>query len=60
MYPQVIKPVREDAPCKGCTRAEKTYGCHDRCEAYRKWKQGVETVNERRREYSKKPFSKIL
>lgn len=59
MYIAQIGPVRDEAPCKGCTRKEKTYGCHDRCEAYRQWKQGVDTVNKKRKEYKDKPFSRI-
>ena len=59
MYIEEVIPVRDCAPCKGCTREGKAPGCHDRCEAYKQWKHGVDYTNEKRREYIRKPFSRI-
>ena len=33
-------------PCKGCDKREPGTGCHDRCEAYQKWKASEQELKE--------------
>ena len=35
------------SPCKGC--AERTIGCHGRCEMFRKWREERDKINELKR-----------
>ena len=53
-------PIRDIPPCKGC--ADRTPGCHDKCEKYKEWKKILESANKARKEYQFKAaiFSKIV
>ena len=53
MERRVIGPVREPSPCMGCTREMKAAGCHDRCKDFKLWRQNVETIKQKRREYDR-------
>ena len=54
-----VCPQRDEPPCYGCTRKEKTPGCHDHCLDFREWKTVVEHNRQAEREYNAKPFSRI-
>ncbi len=46
--------TREMSPCKDCT--ERHEACWGKCEKYKEWRNRLDEVNERRKEYSQKPF----
>ena len=57
--------TREKPPCMGCTErcVTESFNCHDRCPkdergefGYIAWKNHLDEVNKRRKEYSQKPF----
>lgn len=55
--------TREMSPCKDC--AERLPACHGRCPkdergepGYRAWRNRLDEVNKRRKEYDAKPFVK--
>ena len=55
----IDSPTREKPPCKDCT--DRHEACWGKCEKYKKWKDGLEKVNEERRKYNQRAaiFSKI-
>lgn len=48
--------TREKPPCKDC--ADRHEACWGKCEKYKAWKERLDEVNKRRKEYSQKPFVK--
>ena len=57
--------TREMPPCNGCTErcVTESFNCHSRCPkdergepGYAAWKNRLEEVNKRRKEYEAKPF----
>ena len=46
--------TREISPCKDCV--DRHTACHDKCEKYKAWRERLDEVNQRRKEYSNKPF----
>lgn len=50
-----LDPVtREAPPCKGCK--DRHEACWGGCDKYKYWKEMLEGLNEKRREYDSKPF----
>ena len=49
-----IPITRDAAPCKGC--ADRYPACHGECENYKSWRERLDEVNQRRKEYNNKPF----
>lgn len=47
-------PTRENPPCKDC--ADRHEVCWGKCEKYKAWKQRLDEVNKRRKEYEARPF----
>jgi hypothetical protein len=53
--------IRTLPPCKGCD--ERFTACHDKCPkdergeyGYHSWRSQLDELNERRKEYNRKPF----
>ena len=51
--------IRNNNPCKGCTRDWKKPGCHDTCPDRKPWLEELERVNKARKEYDQKPYIKV-
>lgn len=47
----IIRPIRDDPPCNGCTRSWKKPGCHDTCPDFKPWHDKKETVRKARFDY---------
>lgn len=46
--------TREISPCKGC--ADRHEACWGKCEKYKAWKEKLNEINRRRKEYEARPF----
>ena len=43
--------TKETAPCKEC--GNRVLACHQKCQKYKKWKDGIEKIKEARKKYLK-------
>ena len=53
--PKITSTIRDIPPCKDCKRPEKSPACHGRCEAFKAWRETLESVNKKRVEYRDAP-----
>jgi hypothetical protein len=52
--------IRNNNPCKGCTRDWKKPGCHDTCPDRKPWLEELQRVNAARKEYDRTRYNKYL
>jgi hypothetical protein len=50
---KTIPTIREVSPCAFCPPEEKYLACHDTCKKFAEWKNKVDAVKKKKREYYK-------